>query len=174
MTPLRSYDIIINEPCQAYELVGGVFAKAMPNPEKNLEPDHRNTNYHIRRMRFINLPTAEHPPDTWEIEDVGFDIRDFAIDPGQDLLVLLQHETSTHGHPYFLQGIHIHFRTMSENVGHPLAAHRDVFCHAPHFLSGAEIQIADDVVSVQTRQKLLIWNWKTGILLVVNYQSSCS
>lgn len=158
LKPLRSITIEMNEPCHAYELVGGIFAKAMPGP----------SSFHSRRMKFVQLPTATQPSRSWEIEDVGFEMRDFAIDPGQDLLVLLEHETTDGLQSSNVQGVHLHIHTISANKPHPHATRPKLLYQMRHHLAGAEIQIAHDVVSIQTRLKLLIWNWRIGILLVVS------
>ena len=63
----------VHGPCTAYELVGGVFAKTSG-----------------RDMFFSWLPNARSPGHTVHIRDVGMQLRDFAIDPTQDLVVLLE------------------------------------------------------------------------------------
>ncbi len=86
MKPASVFEIsLIKEPCSAYELVGGVFAKAMPNPAVS-------GSSFSRTLQFVKLHTAKQPSERWTHLDVGFDIRDFAIDPSVDLLVLLPHE----------------------------------------------------------------------------------
>jgi hypothetical protein len=64
--------------CQAYELVGGSFAKAMG---RNGESNQLNT---------TSLPTRSKPASTILRDDLGVTTRDFAIDPSQDLLALLE------------------------------------------------------------------------------------
>lgn len=65
----------IRGPSTAYELVGGVFAKT-----------------NGRDMLFSWLPRARTPGHTIHYEDVGMQLRDFALDPTQDLVVLLEED----------------------------------------------------------------------------------
>ena len=76
--------------CQAYELVGGVFAKSMRGVLAEMWPPAS------RLFTAARLPTREffHYGNTYDMksivqEDLGLWTRDFAIDPTQDLLVLL-------------------------------------------------------------------------------------
>jgi hypothetical protein len=65
-------------PCSAYELVGGVFAKAARG--------------HYPAFAAVHLPTAARLGWTDEHASVGPDVdaRDFAIDPSQDFLALVE------------------------------------------------------------------------------------
>jgi hypothetical protein len=88
LTPLATYSISLLEPSYAYELVDGIFAKAMPI--------HATWDIHSpsRTLTFYTLPTAKGN-GKWAkktIDDLGYNIKDFAIDPAQDLLVLLEPE----------------------------------------------------------------------------------
>jgi hypothetical protein len=62
---------------QVWELYGGVFAQGLPT--------HRG-------IRFWQLPGEIRGVEKkeWEHEDLGLNIRDFGMDPAQDLLVLLE------------------------------------------------------------------------------------
>ena len=69
--------------CQAYELVDGVFASS------RLEDEIIGS----RHLALTWLPTSTNAePKIIEREDVGVTIRDFAIDPSQDLMALLLKE----------------------------------------------------------------------------------
>lgn len=59
----------------AWELINGVLAFGVG-----------------RRLRCIQLPSAlrDIPEKEWFIEDIGFTLRDFTMDPAQDLLVILE------------------------------------------------------------------------------------
>jgi hypothetical protein len=65
--------------CMAYELVGGSFAKTMvvDDPEK-------------KQLMITKLPSRYRNVSTTIHEDLGVPARDFAIDPSQDLLALLE------------------------------------------------------------------------------------
>ncbi len=54
---------------------------------------------------------------------------------------------------------------MTANEPHPLAANHILEHPFSGSLMGAEIQIADDLVSLQSSFRLLIWNWHTGALV---------
>ena len=64
--------------CQAYELVDGVFASSRSMPLGA-----------SRHISFTRLPAPSEPARTTEREDLGVPIRDFAIDPSQDLVALV-------------------------------------------------------------------------------------
>ena len=64
--------------CQAYELVDGVFASSMGNDFSG-----------SRHLELTWLPTSTKDARRIEREDLGVRIRDFAIDPSQDLMALV-------------------------------------------------------------------------------------
>ena len=64
--------------CQAYELVDGVFASSMGNDFSG-----------SRHLQFTWLPTNTDEARTIERDDLGVRMRDFAIDPSQDLMALV-------------------------------------------------------------------------------------
>ena len=61
-----------------WELYGGVLAQSEGK----------------RTLTLRQLPSVIRgiPDKQWEIADVGFDIRDFGMDPAQDLLVGVEHK----------------------------------------------------------------------------------
>lgn len=69
------------------------------------------------------------------------------------------------------QQIHINLRTISSNLSHPQAS-VPILRHVTQFtISNAFIQIVDDVVGTflwASGPRVIIWNWKTGNLLVVS------
>lgn len=86
--------------CQAYELVGGVFVKAMhPEEAPNangypvmLPPTIFGPLPSSRHMRITALPGAADGGNTLVREDIGVSCRDFAIDPTQDLMVMVEQQ----------------------------------------------------------------------------------
>lgn len=83
--------------CHAYELVGGMFAKAMnPHTDAATAPTTFPLNPGSRHFSFVTLPSAERGRDggpKCEMvvrEDVGLLCRDFGIDPTQDLIALVE------------------------------------------------------------------------------------
>ena len=76
--------------CHAYELVGGVFAKAM-NPQHDLTSI---GNPGSRHLSLVALPSSTQEPRTLVREDIGLLCRDFGIDPTQDLIALVEQPRS--------------------------------------------------------------------------------
>ncbi|KDQ64393.1 hypothetical protein JAAARDRAFT_28021 [Jaapia argillacea MUCL 33604] len=70
-----------------------------------------------RGLFFAQLPSVLRGISSreWSIQDVGFTIRDFTIDPSQDLLVILELSNSA-GHPRSL-----YFLSLSSGRPHPLS-----------------------------------------------------
>ena len=72
--------------CHAYELVGGIFAKAM-NPNNDFA---NFSNPGSKHLSLVALPSAESEPRTLVREDMGLLCRDFGLDPTQDLIALVE------------------------------------------------------------------------------------
>ena len=92
--------------CYAYELVGGIFAKAMNTTTLSLGPRH---------FSFISLPTGLTEERTLVREDVGLTCRDFSIDPTQDLIAFVeQHEPYVSCNPTPMHKLirHIHWQAL--------------------------------------------------------------
>lgn len=57
------------------------------------------------RLRFIQVPSKLRSIEEkrWTIEDIGFKVKDFGMDPAQDLLVVLEivHVGCVHTRLYF-------------------------------------------------------------------------
>ncbi|TFK35933.1 hypothetical protein BDQ12DRAFT_687415 [Crucibulum laeve] len=149
--------VIVNGPCNAYELVAGVFAKSSG-----------------RNLFVARLPNSNDDGETFQ-HDLEVRIRDFAIDPTQDLLVLMEDEA---GLISFTQARHVklHLRTLSANKPHPAAAISILeFDIKPEVSLGNSIlteflQLADDVLAVFITTgfdgaRVLFWNWKDGVLI---------
>lgn len=71
------YEHTVKGPCNAYELVDGLFVKTDSEG----------------RLLVLELPTTESP--SYRVladEDVGFQPGDFTLDPTQDLIVFLKVE----------------------------------------------------------------------------------
>jgi hypothetical protein len=165
--------------CQAYELVGGVFAKT--------------TTAHAgsgASKQFLAswLPSINDPGHKIENEDVGLWARDFAIDPTQDLIAYLvvNHDMYVTSFPFSFilytntalrrtgqvteYKVHVHLRTISTNSTHPDAAIPVLECNTPFPITNAFIQIVHDIVGMfvcSGSPILMLWNWQTGELLAV-------
>jgi hypothetical protein len=150
--------------CHAYELVGGLFAKALEDSGA------------ARRLVASWLPGNGRAERPLVVDDLGVRIKDFALDPSQDLVVLLEHRPvagSGSGNPSTaVTDICVHIRKLSAGVvaPHP-AAKVPVLCRpALGPVHGCMIQIVEDVVGVyfwMPFHGVLIWNWMTGEELVV-------
>ena len=145
-----------------------------------------------RTMSVTWLPGTH---DYWERtvvrDDLGIQTRDFAIDPSQDLMVLFKgrEEAGLYVAPFFLPGdnaldddddrpmaaafpgvLELHVRTISTNQPHP-EARIPVLCTPVLWpVTCVSMQIVDDVVGVSyciDPLRIMIWNWKTGHLVVV-------
>ncbi|OCH96054.1 hypothetical protein OBBRIDRAFT_743996 [Obba rivulosa] len=137
---------------EVWELYGDVLAQARGS----------------KVLCFWQLPSAirgiEHKE--WTLENFEFVIRDFGMDPAQDLLVLIQSPRADSDDPY-----RIHLRHLSSGDRHTRAPNPAIFTHSPH---GSEdysftIQVAGDLLGVlfinhgDEDAELLVWNWKTGV-----------
>ncbi|KAF8510617.1 hypothetical protein JB92DRAFT_2938831, partial [Gautieria morchelliformis] len=131
------------------------------------------------RLLFTQLPSAVRgtPVHTWR-SHIEVHIREFAIDPAQDLAVLVAWPpTSDEQWHTFL----IHLRTMSTGARHPCATDPVLSC-VPTFLDTRydfSIQIMGEFLAVlyytpadHLRDLLFIWDWKTGQLLIFLEASS--
>jgi hypothetical protein len=71
--------------CHAYELVGGLFAKALEE-------------YGAARQLVASwLPSSVSGKPRLVVDDLGVRIKDFALDPPQDLVVLLEYRRAGGG-----------------------------------------------------------------------------
>ncbi|TFK85394.1 hypothetical protein K466DRAFT_494844, partial [Polyporus arcularius HHB13444] len=132
--------------CQAYELVDGVFASSMGNGLSG-----------SRHLALTWLPNRREAERTVERSDLGVTVRDFAIDPSQDLMALVIADE--------VESFNIHLRTMSGNKPHPRAAQPELKAPIPFQVGNSFIQIVDDIVGTffwVHGPGLLIWNWRTG------------
>lgn len=182
---VQSIPVAVPGACQAYELVGGVFAKTM-NASHGMEGGSRH-------LIATWLPTRnDQNGDTIHQivrPDLGISTRDFAIDPTQDLIALVDAEDkyvtftdsalacSCFASASHLQlqhsltvTIRVYLRTISTNVKHPKAARGELTAEIQFLLGSSFIQIVDDVVGLffwVHGPGLIIWNWITGEIIVV-------
>ncbi|KAI0643365.1 hypothetical protein C8Q79DRAFT_978518 [Trametes meyenii] len=138
---------------QAYELVDGMFATSMGIGLSGSE-----------HLQLTWLPTRNGPLRTVEVKDLGITVRDFAIDPSQDLIALVLAEGL--GSPTTLS---VHLRTLSGNKPHPDARKPELDTPVPASVGSSFIQIVDDVIGMFFHAfdpGLVIWNWRTGQTVV--------
>ncbi|KAF8261985.1 hypothetical protein EI94DRAFT_1809525 [Lactarius quietus] len=164
MRPRRRAAVALAGHCHAYELVGGLFAKAIEEYGA------------ARRLVASWLPTNTAGETRLVVDDLGVRIKDFALDPAQDLIVLLEHRpaagpTANTSANTAGADIRVHLRKLGAGAvaPHP-AAKVPVLCHrALGPVHGCMIQIVEDVVGMyfwMPMHGVLIWNWMTGEELV--------
>ncbi|KAH8105215.1 hypothetical protein BXZ70DRAFT_904443 [Cristinia sonorae] len=168
--------------CQAYELVGGMFAKSM---------GHVGTGG-SRHLITTWLPSSTKAARSAVRDDLGVPTRDFAIDPSQDLIALVNvddsptptttprrltsvssaREESSSPSPSSIPSnvrIRVHLRTISTNAPHKAAAKAVLQTPVPFQIGNCFIQIVHDVVGMffwLHGPGLIIWNWRKGETLV--------
>jgi len=140
----------------------------------------------------IWLPSAIHEGRTLCHETLGLSIRDFAIDPTEDVIVFLEEEPEyvastplvvTAQLLYSLSttptwNVRLHIRTISSNSPHPLAQEGTLSFDISQAvelegLIGTTLQLAYDMLflSIDANYcavKAMAWNWKTGCLIFVS------
>jgi len=169
---VRRAPVALTGPCHAYELVGGLFAKALEE-------------FGAARMLVASwLPSSVAGETRLIVDDLGVRIKDFALDPAQDLIVLLEHcppegpiatsSTTSSAYPDPRTGadIRVHLRRLSAGAvaPHPAASNPVLSWRAMGAVHGCMIQIVEDVVGMyfwMPFHGVLIWNWMTGEELVM-------
>lgn len=168
-----------------WELSGGVLAQTSRG---NTEILFRQLPSRIRKIE----------QKTWSVSTQELHLRDFTMDPSQDLMVLIACSIP----PYvlscssfnFIQHLSryqdrclettIHLRSLQTGNPHPLAVNPPVLRHRKTYLGISRfdftIQVCKDRVAVHfhtavdihnqalPQSDLLVWNWRTGTLLLVS------
>lgn len=145
------------------------------------------------------LPSIKHPEARFIVrEDVGVSSKDFVIDPTQDLIGYVSESVSSlHSGTCLISDlplprsgvfpqsqIQIHIMTISTHKPHPEAAVPIIShsCGLPFVMTNSFIAIAEDVLAIFfwiENPGLIIWNWKSGKVLVVSsismfpYMNAC-
>ncbi|KAI0772792.1 hypothetical protein BD413DRAFT_34230 [Trametes elegans] len=138
--------------CQGgvWELYGGVLAQGEGS----------------RTLVFRQLPSAIRgiQEREWRLEDVGVNIRDFGMDPAQDLLLIIENRIERNS-----MTCSAHFKSLSTGEAHPSAPRPAVLTHVPQRgRYSYTIQIAKELVGIlmtssdEDHSEFVIWNWKTG------------
>ena len=135
-SPSSSYiaSVALTRHCDAYELVGGLFAKALEEFGA------------ARRLVASWLPSSVAGETRLIVDDLGVRIRDFALDPAQDLIVLFEHRpptgpiASSTSSPDAAAGadIRVHLRRLSAGAvaPHPAASNSVLCRRAPSAVHG--------------------------------------
>ncbi|KLO10377.1 hypothetical protein SCHPADRAFT_832626 [Schizopora paradoxa] len=143
--------------CLAYELVAGVFAKAMSMKRTSwLGSEH---------LALVHLPTRQTAGEVVIREDIGLFCKDFAIDPTQDLIAFILQPSAASS-----RTVSVHLKTISTHKQHPIPRHPVLTRDLETPFDGAIVQICKDVLAVflmvQGSPRVLIWHWIEGVLLV--------
>ncbi|KAF8169636.1 hypothetical protein BJ912DRAFT_999277, partial [Pholiota molesta] len=144
------------DDCRAYELAGGAFASTSEN-----------------RLEILWLPTSNGVKGcTLQEASMGISVRDFTMDPTQDLIILLE-DTGT---PSITSAHAIHIRAISSTAIHPLAKQSPLQFTGPFgdlatAINYTVLQIARDIVALYYRNvllepRVLIWDWITSELIL--------
>ncbi|KAJ7574311.1 hypothetical protein C8J56DRAFT_979351 [Mycena floridula] len=158
-----THRIVLPPSCLAYELVGGVFVKV------------RNSEFSI-----LSLPSPSVEQGHLVQRSMAQDestIRDFAIDPTQNLLALFESEGNIMIPT--TRRLRIRLMTLSSLSSHPDARYPalrfSLHTDQPlgNLISSVFVQIAQDTLALYIRirvnrddgRRLLIWNWKYGAVL---------
>ncbi|KAF8608513.1 hypothetical protein BDV93DRAFT_504095 [Ceratobasidium sp. AG-I] len=173
------YKLQANDDSVGWTYADGVYVWDV----KILDPDSfLVTNRHLH---FCQLPSpnrgVEHK--RWSFCNLGVEAADFAIDPGQDLLVIFELVETHEGD----HACNMHLRSMSTNDTHPSAApsvpilvHEHLPTSFPGISFSSEIVghlLAVAFLSTNNRPlaRLVIWNWTTGVeLLRLKANNDCS
>ncbi|KAJ7276250.1 hypothetical protein B0H12DRAFT_1227422 [Mycena haematopus] len=149
----RSTKTTVDMSGNSWELVGNVLATY--NPETGFV--------------FNRIPSAirKVPLTEWSIPDVPFAVKDFSMDLSQDLLLVVEVNSSS---------TVVHILSMTTGIPHPLARNphlsRD-FDEQPGPLPSSchfQIRIFGGYIGVMTESdeidetSLLVWEWKSGVM----------
>jgi hypothetical protein len=159
LRPNRRTSVALAGHCHAYELVGGMFAKALEDFGA------------ARRLVASWLPGDGRAERRFVVDDLGVRIKDFALDPSQDLIALLEHRPAPGSSSMAGADICVHLRKLSAVVAPHPAAKTPVLCRrAVGPVHGCMIQIVEDIVGMyfwMPFHAVLIWNWTSGEELLV-------
>ncbi|KAG2072912.1 hypothetical protein BDR04DRAFT_372100 [Suillus decipiens] len=136
-------------------------------------------------LRLYRLPSQYRniKPDSWRLPILS-DADDFAIDPAQDLLAIVEKPVliTTHNNTKSHVRIRIHLRSVTTGQVHPsvidgiriIHHHLDVQCH----LVDLSLQISGNFLGVLfaaqgegSIPELTVWNWKKGELILTRSSS---
>ncbi|KAI5991347.1 hypothetical protein EDC04DRAFT_2911589 [Pisolithus marmoratus] len=139
-----------------WELYGGVLAQS-----------DFNRTIHFRRLPSQIREIEEH---SWSVSASDTDLRDFTMDPAQDLLVLIARPRRGRRLDARLETA-VHLRSLTTGDRHPLAPDPPILRHsadASVVESSLIVQVCGDRVAVHfvsheaAPSVLVVWNWKTG------------
>jgi hypothetical protein len=144
-----------------WELYGNVLAQSFSVP----------------RIEFHQLKSDVRriSGDRWSLENFGFPVRDFGIDPSQELLVLVENPRWRQPPSVQESYYRFHIRHLKTGESHPQSSLKPSYVsitqHKPDPQASYSVQTSGDHFGVHVAHRsqmipdeLLIWNWKTGAL----------
>ncbi|KAF9005178.1 hypothetical protein BDQ17DRAFT_382201 [Cyathus striatus] len=167
LTWRNQFEVKTKISLEAYEMVDGHFSCID----------------HTGNFQLVHLPSGEDDtlPRVSETQ-LGLIPQDFTIDPGQDLVVFF---VPVQGPLSRTEGrdVHIHLWTLSSYKPHPSAQNPLLSFFIPpddmwaNEVQMSSVQLVDDTLAVfystgsgWLSPRLLIWNWKLGILLTDSHK----
>ncbi|KAF9473961.1 hypothetical protein BDN70DRAFT_885353 [Pholiota conissans] len=156
---------VMQQQCKAYEFIGGVFG---------------NTDGSGLEIVWLPGMTMGAEKKIVKRPSTGVSIRDFTMDPAQDVIALLEADL---GPPTLAEPrtYHIHIRTISTNSVHPRAGAASLsfvleLAHSPvNYIIRAHLEFARDIFvavlhlhfdGIGRKIRVLIWDWTTSELRV--------
>lgn len=149
-----------------WELYGGVFAQSST-------PD---------VLHFRQLPSKYRKIEekTWGVA-LDIHVRDFTMDPAQDLLVLIEQPKSLHNvNATSTRGIRIHLRSLTTGDRHRLAPQSAILVHdldARNVRVTYTLQVCGNLLGIlfthpgDADPELTIWDWTTGKVTLTCFSS---
>ena len=131
-----------------------------------------------RQLHFYQLPSRNRGVEYkyWATPSLGMDIRDFGINPGEDLLALLEVQT-----PHYDQGAYnVHIRSMATGEIHSCASAGNSVLTYQHSTSlhqhaSVSFEIAGSLLAMafpsrdtDFPSRVVMWNWTVGEELFVS------
>lgn len=164
-----TYELPNSEYSSWWTYIGGVYIWDVKVPN--------SSSVETRQLHFCQLPSSNSGLEYrhWAISEICVDDQDFAVDPEQDLLVVLKVPNSHQGE----RVCNLHIRSMSTNNVHPRASpDHSVLVYKPllSFTLGItfDSEIFGDLLAVmflsgdrRIPSCIVVWNWTTGTELVV-------
>ncbi|KAA1473248.1 hypothetical protein DENSPDRAFT_881900 [Dentipellis sp. KUC8613] len=166
MKAKKVVSLSLDDNCLAYELVSGVLAIVgnKPGVYGNEGRSHLTASW---------LPSTSQDERRVVFDDLGLVVKDFAMDPTQDLLALVEHRMDAMDN--MIGDIQIHLRTLSTNQRHERAKVPVLRHGIQQSAVNSTMQIADDVIGMFLSfpcAGIFIWNWTTGEMLVNAYHEA--
>ncbi|RDB22574.1 hypothetical protein Hypma_010243 [Hypsizygus marmoreus] len=154
MYPHWNLDQKVSMEGHAWELIGGVLGVATT----------------VDTLHFHQLPSNYRRLERkeWTISNKGFKLEDFSMDQSQDLLVVIQRQFVD-----FPTRFIVHLLSLSSGNPHPSATKLE-YCLIASWRT-YDIRIFEDYLGILVYQdndretdvdELVIWNWKTGKIVL--------